>query len=65
MPTLSARLNLPVNDHQGAQSGSGTITTIQAGTFQAVDDRFPVATQEMMVSVDNSILFVNNEFVYI
>ncbi len=64
MASLSARLLLPLSNYIGAR-GPGTIQAIQAGTFQAVDDRFPIALQEMLVSVDNAGVFLDNEVVYL
>ena len=61
---LTDRLRLPLANFIGGR-GVGTITTIEAGVFQNVDDRFPVATQEMLVSVGNALLFVDNEVVYL
>lgn len=64
MPALSARLQLPLGNYEGAR-GSGTIKTIQAGTFQTVDDRLPVAVSEMLVSYNNAAVFNDNEAVTI
>ncbi len=62
MPMLSTRLLLPLTDFKGARS-SGTIKTIQAGTFEDVDDNFPNAVTEMLVSIDNELLCVDDDLV--
>jgi len=61
---LTDRLLLPKSDYIGGR-GVGTIKTIGAGIFIDVDNHFPVATEEMLVSIDNSLLFVDNKVVYL
>lgn len=62
MNTLTERLLLPLSNYIGGR-GLGTIKTIAPGIFQAVDDRFPAAVSEMLVSVDNAGVFLDNEAV--
>lgn len=64
MPARSARLQLPLGNYIGGR-GPGTIKTIEAGVFQTVDDRFPLATEEMTIAVDNAPVFVDNTLVWI
>ena len=64
MSALSERLQLPLSNYIGGR-GVGTITTIGPDVLKNVDDRFPVATQEMVVSYENSILFYENDLVYL
>ncbi len=64
MPVYSTRLGLPLGDYIGAR-GPGTIKTIKADTFQDVDDAFPGAVGTMLVVVNNSPCFINNERVYL
>jgi len=64
MTALTERLQLPASNFIGGRN-PGTITTLGPGAFQLVDERFPVATSEMLVLVDNAIVFVDNELVYI
>jgi hypothetical protein len=64
MPAHSVRLGLPLGDYIGAR-GPGTIKTIRANTFQDVDDALPGAVGSLMVVVNNSPCFINNELVYL
>jgi len=61
---LSPRLNLPLADFAGGR-GVGTIKTIGPGTFQGIDDRFPEGISDMLVLVDNGIVFHDDALVYI
>lgn len=64
MASRTARLQLPLSNYIGGR-GVGTITTIGPGVLQNVDDRLPVAISEMLVSYENSILFYENDLVYL
>ncbi len=62
MPRFSARLQLPLGDHIGPKS-TGVIKTIDAGVFQNVDDRLPVAVAGALVSHEDAGVFNFNEAV--
>lgn len=64
MPKYSDRLSLPLGDFEGARA-VGTIKTIAPGVFETVETRFPLAIQEMLVSVNNTLLFLDNDVVYL
>ena len=62
MAAKTTRLQLPLTNYIGAR-GVGTITAIGPGDFQTVEDRFVPAISEMLVSVDNNIVLLDNEIV--
>ena len=61
---VTDRLQLPTVDYLGAR-GPRTLKTLRADTFLDLDARFPLALTEMFVAVNNDLVFINNELVYL